>query len=358
MKSATTITQAELARYLGIHQTTVSAILDGKRAERYSDAMRRRVHEAAQRLGYRPSAPARVLRGARSGLIGVFHFGRDKEIESDRLHEVVAAIHDCEYLPLAMPMASKVMWVEKDAGSACSVMLDARVEALVLSGFSDDFDLGQLERFAAAGIPIAGVSGVKLPGVPLYATDRDQAAYDATAHLIEGGCGKLACLSRRPSRLNHLPGARANPVLDGFHRAIQTHGLKPEAAIPLVEPSPLATGLNAFQSGEKVFGGIWESGLRPDGVVCYDDGWAVGVYSYCQRNGIRIPGDLAVIGFENQDVCEYMVPSLSSVSVPHRAMARQAMDDLHGRLLGKTISADPGGRLFPGTLVVRESSVE
>lgn len=205
------VTQAEIARQLGVHQTTVSAILGGKQTHRYSEEIQRKVRETARRLGYRPSAVARSLRGARSGLIGLFHFGRDKDVELERLHELVVAIHDANYRPLAMPMATSVMWVEKDAGSACSSMLEAHVEALILSGFSDDFDLSQLKRFQAAKIPIVSVSGLKLPGIPHFSTDREDAVYESTMHLIQRGRTRLAYLGRRPSRLDQLASARATP---------------------------------------------------------------------------------------------------------------------------------------------------
>lgn len=355
MRNSPGITQAEIARRLGIHQTTVSAILDGKRAGRYSAGMRDKVRSAASRLGYRPSAPARVLRGARSGWIGVFHFGRDKDVESERLHEIVSAVHGAGYVPLAMPMGSSVMWVEQDAGSACSVMLDARVEGLVLSGFADEFDLAQLKRFRAAGIPIVGVSGLKLPGIPLYAADREQAVHDATAHLISNGRRELVYLCRWPSASEAIAGARDVPGMKGFRRAAEEQGLAPQRAQPFVEPSPLQTGLNAFESGHTVFKRIWEGGARPDGVVCYDDGWALGVYAYCQRHGIQIPGDVAVVGFENQLFGEHLVPSLTSVALPHAEMARTAVENLLKVMRGDGKETRNGGKLFPGQLVVRES---
>lgn len=349
------VTQADIARQLGLHQTTVSAILDGKRANRYSEETRRRVWGIARQVGYRPSAPARSLRGSRSGLIGLFHFGRDKDVELHRLHELVLAIHDCGYRPLAMPMATSVMWVERDAGSACNSMLDAKVEGLVLSGFSDDFDLNLLERFQHAQIPIVSVSGLKLPEIPHFFPDRQQAAYALTSHLIKSGRTRLAYIGRQPSSLESIPQDRALSGLEGFRRALKEADRAQVVGNSMIQPSPLLTGLSAMDSGNKIFHEMWHGDYRPDGVICYDDAWAFGVYGYCLRHGIRIPQDVAVVGFENQKFCEHLVPRLTSVAIPNQAMARAALTALTKLIDGDQRPVECRDQMFPCELVIRES---
>jgi len=353
--TATTVTQAEIARQLGIHQTTVSAILSGKRAEKFMPEMRERVVLAAERLGYRPSAPARALRGSKSGLIGVFHFGREKDVEFQRLREIVTAIHRDGYKPLAMPMDAKIMWLQEDEVSACSVMLDSRVEGLVLSGFADDFDLTQLDRFRAAGIPMVSVSGIKLPDIPLFAADRHQAIFEATSHLIREGRRRLVYLHRWSSALTGIASATAFAPVDGFRRAAAEHGLSEEEAVPFIKPPPATSGLSAYAAAESAMQEVLASGLRPDGVVCYDDSWAIGVYGFCQRNGISIPDDIAVVGFENQVLGAHLHPRLTSMAQPLAEIAGSAVEALTASL-AKTAALPNRTHFFPCELVVRESS--
>lgn len=351
------VTQAEVARILGIHQTTVSAILSGKRAEKFAPEMRERVEAAARQLGYRPSVTARMLRGARSGLIGVFHFGRDKDIESHRLHQIVSAIHKEGYKPLAMPMGPKVMWLsQRDEISACTVMLDAKVEGLVLSGFADDFDLGQLKRFQEMGIPVVSVAGIKLPGVPFFGADRRQASYELTTHLIHHGRKRLICLHRWPSKLMELTGSTAFDAVEGFRQAAQDNGLTMEQAIPYIKPPLTETGMHSYAAGEQAFAEIWESGARPDAVLCYDDNGAIGVYGYCQRHGIRIPDDVAIVGYENQRICDHLHPRLTSVSMPDKTMAEKAIQCLIRNLAKKDmVASSDKAEFIPCSLVIRES---
>ncbi len=349
------VTQREVAQSLGIHQTTVSAILSG-RGERFPAEMHQRVKEAAKRLGYRPSASARALRGVRSGLIGVFHFGRSKDTESRRLHELVLAIHHSGYRPLAMPMASKIMWLKKDEISACTVMLDARVEGLIVSGFADEFDLSQLERFREMGIPIIAVTGVKLPGIPLVAEDRAKALYDMTRHLIARGYRKIICLHRWPTGIAGLSTSVAQASAEGFRRAASENQLSAQDAIFHLDPALTHSGMNAYQAGENAIREIWESGARPEAVICYDDSWAVGVYRFCQKHGIRIPQDLAVVGFENQEIGSYLTPPLTTLALPAKAMAAKALESLTAAI-NRTAGSLPEDETvhLPCELVVRES---
>lgn len=349
------VTQAEIARSLGVHQTTVSAILFNKPGVKFSPAVREKVKAAARKLGYRPSASARALRGVRSGLIGVLHFGRDKDVESQRLHQIIQAIHNGGYGPLAMPMVPGVMRLSQhDEVSACTVMLDARVEALALSGFADDFDLEQLKRFQDADIPIVSVTGIKLPGVPFYGADRRQAMYELTGHVIRQGRRKLIYLHRWASELTALVESTAFAAVEGFQQAAREHGLSLEQAIPCIHPA--ANQRSSYDAGEQAFAKVWESGARPDAVLCYDDSWALGVYGYCQRHGIRIPDDVAVIGYENQRLGNHLFPRLTSASLPYESIAAAALDHLIGVLkTGLPASEKDRTVLFPCTLDIRES---
>ncbi len=347
------ITQAEIARSLGVHQTTVSAILSNKRSEKFAPEMRERVTAAARKLGYRPSASARALRGVRTGLIGVLHFGRDKDVESQRLHEIIQAIHLNGYQPLAMPMAPQVMRLsQQDEISACTVMLDTNVEGLVLSGFADDFDLAQLKRFEEANIPIISITGLKLPGIPFFGPDRRKAVYDLTSHLIEQGRRKLIYLYRWGSELAAPTEEASLAAVDGFQQAAREHGLSLEQAIPYVN----RVRQSSYDAGESTFAQIWEGGARPEAVVCYDDGWALGVYGYCQRHGIRIPEDVAVVGYENQQLGRHLHPRLTTASLSYEVIVPAALDYLINALKSDRPLLKDRTSLFPCQLVIRESS--
>lgn len=349
---ARNVTQAEIARSLGVHQTTVSAILSNRRSDKFAPEMRERVLKAAQKLGYRPSASARALRGVRSGLIGVLHFGRDKDVESQRLHEIIQAIHGCGYQPLAMPMAAKVMRLSRhDEISACTVMLDANIEGLILSGFADDFDLAQLKRFQEVNIPIISITGIKLPEIAFFGPDRRKAVYDLTSHLIAQGRRKLIYVHRWASELTPLVEDIAFADVEGFQQAAREHGLSLEQAIPYVNRARLFS----YDAGAQAFAEIWEGGARPEAVICYDDGWALGVYGYCQRKGIRIPEDIAVVGYENQRLGNHLYPALTTASLPYAEIVPAALDYLTAALKEGEASLKDCTKLYPCTLEIRES---
>lgn len=350
------ITQRDLARLLNVHQTTVSYILSGARAEKFSLEMRQRVTEAAKQYGYRPSLTARNLRGvSKTGIIGVFHFGSHKDVESFRLREVVNAIHAHNYRPLAVSMSSQIMWVPNDEKSACSVLEEVKVEGIVLSGYADQFDLNQLARFHARNVPVVSVNvELKLPGIPLFGADRYEAAYELTSHLIANGRRKLLCLHRWPSSLVKLAKTTGFRAVEGFRAAAEDHGISPDAIRVVIQEDALTTGLNSFESGEKGMEEGWQHGFRPDAVICYDDSWAVGVYGWLARKGLRVPDDVAVVGFENQDIGNHLHPRLTSVRVPYQDMSAKSLDYLVGVLQGNPASPEMLD-ISKCSLVLRES---
>lgn len=350
-------TQKQVAQNLGLHQTTVSYILSGRATAKFSSETRERVLREARRLGYRVSAPARLLRGGRSGLIGMFHFGRgDMSTTGRRLDEILHAITRMNYRPMAIPMAPEMLIDAENQKSACEVLMDVRVEGLVISGFSDRFDRRLLGTFKSAGIPMVSVTGVVLPGIPFFGYDRAGSVKELTRHLIERGRKRLVFLgSRQPTTLRQQGYQNHFAAESGFVEVTKAHGLKGRV-VEQKRRTNSSSESAPYQEGEELMVEAWSGPRKPDGVICYDDRLAAGVYRFCHTHGIEIPEQLAVVGYGNQPFGEFLGPNLTTVTLPTKEAASAAVQLLVERIRNGWSGSSNIRRFLPCPVIPRESS--
>ena len=110
------------------------------------------------------------------------------------------------------------------------------------------------------------------------------------------------------------------------------------------------------EEGFRLIASVMDSNNPPDGVFCANDSAAVSVIQYAKKNGIRVPEDLAVIGFNNDPVCEIIDPALSSIHHPAVEMGKQAVEQALALLNGESTEEDDPRLILDTHLVVRASS--
>ncbi len=339
-------TQAEIAKKLGVSRQAVGFALGHYRDSRtkVSTSTRQRIVDAARELGYRPHRYAQLMRGKKSGVLGMIQFGSLGTFATERAACVAAALHKAGY----EIFATDVAWYDKRVGVACSSMLDAHVEGVILLAPADWFPEAELEQLRAAQIPVVGLSGVKLPGVPQVRADTCQGMFDLTQHLLRLGYRRLAMVTLE---------SNSWPVMDrirGFHDAVAA--LKDAR----VEAEVIREGFvdywsNPYRCGEEAMKKLLRREHRPDAVACSNDDWAFGALGACGDAGVRVPDEIAVTGFDNTLAAGYGAVRLTTVMQPLEAMAQKAVELLVKRIRGETIS--PGEELvkLPCRLVVRQS---
>ncbi|MFH8799001.1 LacI family DNA-binding transcriptional regulator [Streptomyces sp. NPDC017936] len=326
----------EVAERAGVSMRTVSNVVRG--TGRFSEATRERVQRAVEELGYRPNTAARRLRTGRSGvlLLAVPELTMPywAELTGHLLRE--AAVHGCTLL------------VEVTGGrpeAELDLVLgrtDPLVDGVILSPLA-------LDDRAAARAPdptplvLLGERVHDLP-CPHVTVDNTGAAREATAHLLARGRRRIAVVGRQTA-----PHAATSATrLAGHRQALEAAGLAyDETLAPPVAAYHRADGVTAAHA-------LLDLPEPPDAVFCFADTLAEGVLHAARARGLSVPGDLAVVGFDDIEAARYTAPPLTTVAPDKRELARLAVTALL-RTVDGARPTQP--RVLPAghRLVVRES---
>lgn len=336
-------TLKDVARTAGVSVTTVSVVLNDRReGVRVPDATRRRVQQAAEDLGYRPNILARSLRTQETRTIG---FISDEVTTTPFAVSMLAAAQD------EAARHGYLLFVVNLGANAPQALQQQAIEQLVQQQVGH-FIYGCMYHRVIdppQGLPADAVflnceasGGRHLSIVP----DDRQGAYEVVSELIEAGHRRIAFLDDH----RHPPASGLR--FDGFRAALAEHGLDYEPALHL-ETTPF------------VRGGLVLSELidlpghqRPSAVFCYNDRVAMGAYRAARTRGLRVPDDLSIVGFDDQEfIASELDPPLTTVRLPHREMGQLAIQLVLGDTgaLDDRPAAEGSVIRIPGELVRRDS---
>ncbi len=349
------VTQSEIARRLGISQRAVGYALSDSPQYRgkLRPETRRKVIEVADRLGYRPHRYAQLMRGKKSGVIGVIKTTSMMQTTVERSFFVAQAIQAAGY----GLVVNEIHWDEIGVRRATDVMVDARVEGVVLAGLSDwsEAARAELQRLRAARIPMVAVGGVPAPAIPFVTTDYRQGLAALTRHVLQLGHRTLALVSAIAPAATHPPHLWVVAErLAGFREAAEAAGLGPSQARVLHEP--LREGwTNSYAPGQAAVRELVNRGERPDVLLCSNDEMAVAAMATCTEAGWSVPEDIAVTGFDNTMAGRYVCPPLTTVAQPTEAVARKGVELLLRQIRGETLLDSEMLVKLPCQVVVRQS---
>ena len=325
----------DVALHAGVSVRTVSNVVND--APYVAPATRARVQAALAELDYRPNLAARTLRQGRSGLLGLVV----PEIDSPYFGELAGLLAD------AAERRGATLVVDQTRG-------DADRERRLLSGPSGQLVDGLLlSPWALSPAEVAA----RPAGVPLVllgeryddaddhvGVDSVAAARTATAHLLATGRRRVAAVGLQP----HLANQTAVQRLTGYRRALEEAGRRPEPRLEVVvQRLHRADGAQAMQQ-------LLALDEPPDAVFCFTDELALGAMRVAWERGVRVPDDVALVGFDDVEDGRWSRPSLSTVSPDKAVLAEVAVDRLLERVGGG--SGPARSTTTPHALVVRESS--
>lgn len=328
------VTISDVARAAGVSKQTVSRVLND-RAELSPDT-RERVLHVIRELGYRPNVAARSLLSGRSFTLGLVIPDLKNPFCVDIADGVQAAAREAEYHVLLYDTSESV---ELEAQSV-RLLHERRVDGIILcsSRLPDD----RLAELIQGVGPVVLVNRwANAPDVTQIGADYVQGASLATRHLLELGHRRIGVLTLAVETAN------SQAKLRGYQEAMQQAGLA-------VTPSLVARTTNSTEGG--VAGADWllDQADPPTAIVSYGDAVAIGVLHACHRRGLRVPEDVAVIGFGGSEITAFLEPPLSTVQIENRAMGYQAVRLLLDRV-GAPAAAASLVRTEP-RLVVRAST--
>lgn len=311
-------TQKSIAEASGVSRATVAAILGGgARAERYNRETRRLVHETAARLNYRPNRAAQTMRRQRSNLIALVHFGVGIEA-AEKINKVVsqhirAAGYDC--------LSVDMNWHEGSVGRIIEEMIQVRVEGVLISHIQEILEDGHLEALHRAGIPVVAINGDQRNQVPLFSDALCDTFMRLTRHLMDVGHRDILHLGA------HVEHPRAGRFLSitqrkaGFKQAIESEGswrYFPEEDFwkfweqRLPRANRVSRKVHGFHVAQEMAlyarlqrptyhfcKRLFRAKTLPDAIVCVNDRSAMEAMAAALECRIRIPGDIALTGYDN-----------------------------------------------------------
>ncbi|SEU23268.1 LacI family DNA-binding transcriptional regulator [Paenibacillus sp. NFR01] len=322
----------DVAKKSGLSVVTVSRVLNGAASVRESN--RQKVLAAMKALDYHPSAAARSLASGRTGVIGLIVSTLNDSFFDEVVKEVTGllAMHGY-YLAISVTP-------ETDTDNDHYLIREDRVDGMILlSPLAEDRYVPEMKR---RGIPYVLIDNQEAENdVHAVNVDNFKGGYLAGRHLIAQGCRSIAHLCGSES-FRSTRERRA-----GFLRALEEAGMS---------PFEVASGDYDIAAGYAA-GRRWLSGGRlPDAVFAGDDHLALGLINALRESGVAVPGEVLVIGYDDQYLASRLRPHLSTLRQPADQIGRAAAELLLKRIGGKQVRGS--GVVIEPELIMRESTTK
>lgn len=333
------VTSLDVAKKAGVSRTTVSFVLNAVPGMQISEETRQRVLEAARELGYVPDAAAQALASGRSKTVGLLLARRPHVIAADLFLTNIMEVLVREINRQGMRLLFEVVEDFENQESYLKLARSNSIDGILYSGprVTDP----ALHSLITHDIPTVLMG--TLPGPEYYYVDVDNysAARDATWHLISLGHKRIGCITNaRPVY------AASDDRLKGYQEALTLAGLELDPALVRYGDFDPESGYIQMQSLLDLQSDITAMFLASD-VVAY------GAMAAIQERGLRMPQDIALVGFDDAPFSRYIQPSLTTMHFPIPELVHLACEMLVQLIQGEI----PEQRqiLMKANLVIRKS---
>lgn len=332
------VTIRDVAAHAGVSFKSVSNVVNDR--PYVSDELRAKVRQAISDLGYRPHSIARSLASRRSNMLGVVLRATPADARADPFFSQfllgVCATAGAEGFGVLV----QILVDEQPIRRYADLCDHQQVDGLIMYSPRIDDDPG--DGAAQHDLPAVRI-GRAAPGTGALAVDGDdqQGAFAAVSHLIALGHRRIGMV------------ANADPAytvamtrVQGYRQALAAHDLPVDARL-------LTTGHFTLRSGQDGMARLLDLPDPPTAVFISSDRMALGGMQEARRRGLRIPEDVAVVGYDDLFVSEHTCPPLTSVRAPIDAISTRATQMLIEAIRGTRV--DPRQVILPTELVVRRS---
>ncbi|WP_258171355.1 LacI family DNA-binding transcriptional regulator [Paenibacillus sp. R14(2021)] len=317
----------DVAKMAGVAVSTVSYALNN--SPKISEGTRRKVMQAAEALNYRPSGAARNLKKRKSETIGLFLNDLGGPFYSQVIEGVQEVVASHNYNLIVCSTYGG------ENSSAHRFLREKFVDGAIIMGTSIPDSL--VHQVAAESFPIV-VLDRELKGDYVHSVliTNEQGAYDAVSHLIKLGRHKIEYLSGPQANNDNMQ------RYEGYKRALMEHSLPVPSRVTMQGRYLEAGGYQAVK--------VMMAGNRmPDAIFAANDEMAIGAIRALREGGIRVPEDVAIVGFDNINLAPFVRPALTTIGhskYEMGAIATQLVFDVQKE--GNSI-------LLPTQLVIRQS---
>lgn len=333
------ITIKDIAKSLNISVATVSRAL--RDSNEISKETKKAVLQLAKEMDYHPNLLARGLINRKSKIIGVVVPTINRHFWANSISGIENIAYNDDYKVMIFQSAESF----RKEVEIVETLANSRVDGILIAFSKETQDFEHINQVLNRGIPVVLFERVcNLLEVSKVVTDDFLGAKKMTEHLISRGKKKIAYLGG-PLTL----GVCRDRYL-GFENAMQNAGLT------IVPEHVIETDEFTFENAKNGIFQLWNSNQKPDAIFCFADILAIGALDACKDLGIKVPQQLAIAGFGNDDTGRFISPTLTTMAQPSFKMGQLAARLLLEEI--NSIAEHPQKKLeiIQPTLIIREST--
>ncbi len=337
-------TIADVARKAGVSRTAVSFAFN--KPEQLGAETLQRILGVAHDLGYYPNPAARSLNTGRTGIIGL--------LIPQRIALVCANPFILEFLRGTGQVNDRhglsILLVSPVRGSLTHAMNNVPVDGFIALGLgAHQREVGLLCR---RGVPFVVVDAQAPEGVSSICVDDMAGATAVAEHVLAAGHRDVLVIAMRPPKGDDDLPATSDTAYDVSHRRLRGYERAFEARGLTLPPSSVIYADATPDGGARALRAAWQAGRRPTAVLAMSDVAAFGAMTAAHQEGLCVPDDLSVTGFDDVFDAVHSTPALTTVHQPIAEKGKLAMQLLVERLAG---AVEPTHRVLATTLMVRDT---
>ncbi|KRM71357.1 LacI family DNA-binding transcriptional regulator [Lacticaseibacillus brantae] len=332
-------TISDVAKLAGVSVSTVSRIINNK--PHVSPRKAALVADAMTKLGYSPLQAARQMRGSGSQTIAV----TVPYITNPFFSELVAAIERTADERSYKTVIVQTFGQKSHELNALEFLKTNQVDAVIMCAIENDWDL--IKQYSQYGLIGVCNEYVADPDVLMVHADQESGMYAGTKYLLNRGYRKLAfCTGQQDIRFNDNIEDLNSDRYRGYLRALREFDLEPSVEWQFTDVSTIADGQRVLQR-------IASMKDRPDAVIAGSDQVAAGIIAEAQTLQLKVPQELAVLGFDDQPLSQVVAQPLTTIHQPIHEIGDAIANMVADELEGDTI--DTRQVIMPLSVVVRQS---
>jgi len=330
-------TLKDIAKRSGVSLGTASAVINTR--SWVKEERRRKVLQAVEELGYKPNQIARGLRLQKTNIIGLIV----PDITNPFFPMVLRSIDDIARQHGYMVILCDSQEDYKTGIEVFNVLLEKRVDGIILIG--GIVPRKELVKYLTDKHPFIVVieRDYNIPGIATVIVDAVKGGYSATKHLLDLGYSKVGIITV-PMDDDYIQGSFGR--FDGYKLALQENNISFNSSL-------VKQGDFTFKGGYKAMQQFIKDTLPVQAVFASNDLMAIGAMEAIREHGLRVPEDIALVGYDDIFEASYISPALTSVRLPKEQLGKTAAETLINHLRGKPDL--PLKKVLQTELIIRQS---
>lgn len=309
---STHTTLADVARLAGVSKTAASLVLNERPNTRLAAGTAQRVRDAARQLDYRPNPSAKSLRTGTTRTVGVISID---VITTRYASAMIAGALEVTRATDHTLLISESNGDAEQMGDAIEAMLDRRADGILFAGMAAK--MLELPRLPPR-TRVLLVNGTGSRGEPAVLPQEHEAGVAVAEELLRAGHRRIAIVGHPtvdlfPASTSVTIGSRLNGIRAAFARA----GVEPALRLDDLDWEPD----RGFVLTERVL----EQSPGVTALLCMNDRLAFGAYQALQEHGVRVPEEMSVASFDDDELARLLRPGLTTAAIPYQEMGRRAM---------------------------------